>query len=82
MVQSEGFLGLANNLMKLVVPTSVFAARAKSLLGGSGITLANNETKDIVKEIRPLENRGILLKGTTIFVDKSKINEKCTNTIS
>ena len=69
MVQSEGFLELANNLMKLVVPTSVFAARAKSLLGGSGITLTNNETKHIVKEIRPLENRGILLKGTTIFVD-------------
>ena len=69
MVQSEGFLELANNLTKLVVPTSVFAARAKSLLGGSGITLRNNETKHIVKEIRPLENRGILLKGTTIFVD-------------
>ena len=68
--------------MKLVVSTSVFAARAKSLLGGSGIMLTNNETKDIVKEIRPLENRGILLKGTTIFVDNWKINEKCSNTIS
>ena len=53
MVQSEGFLGLANNLMKLVVPTSVFAARAKSLLGGSGITLANNETKVLWKKLGP-----------------------------
>ena len=29
----------------------------------SGITLTNNETKDIIKLIRSLENRGILLKG-------------------
>ena len=32
---------------------------------GSGITLTNNETKDIMKVIRSLENRGILMKGTT-----------------
>ena len=32
---------------------------------GSGITLTNNETKDIIKVIKSLENRGILLKGTT-----------------
>ena len=31
---------------------------------GSGITLTNNEVKDI-KVIKSLENRGILLKGTT-----------------
>ena len=31
----------------------------------SGITLANNETRDIMKIIKFLENRGILLKGTT-----------------
>ena len=63
--------------------TSIFAARAKSLLGGSGIMLTNNEIKDIVKVIRSLENRGILLKGTTIFIDNSfTINEKCINTIS
>ena len=30
----------------------------------SGITLINNEIKDIMKVIRSLENRGILLKGT------------------
>ena len=29
------------------------------------MTLTNNETKDIMKVITPLENRGILLKGTT-----------------
>ena len=35
---------------------------------GSGITLRNNEIKDVVKVIRTLENRGILLKGTTRIV--------------
>ena len=32
---------------------------------GSGITLTNNEIKDIMKVIKSLENRGILLKETT-----------------
>ena len=32
---------------------------------GTGITLTNNEIKDIMKIIKFLENRGILLKGTT-----------------
>ena len=31
----------------------------------STITLINNEIKDIMKVIKTLENRGILLKGTT-----------------
>ena len=31
---------------------------------GSGITLTNNEIKDIMKVIKYLENRGILLKET------------------
>ena len=31
----------------------------------SGITLKNNEIKDIIKIIKSLENKGILLKGTT-----------------
>ena len=31
----------------------------------SGIALRNNETKDILKVLRSLENRGILLRGTT-----------------
>ena len=30
-----------------------------------GITLTNNRIKDIMKVIRSLENRGILLAGTT-----------------
>ena len=29
------------------------------------IMLTNNEIKDIIKEIKSLENRGILLEGTT-----------------
>ena len=32
---------------------------------GLGIALANNEIKDIIKVIKSLENRGILLQGTT-----------------
>ena len=32
---------------------------------GSGITLANNEIKDIMKVIKSLGNKGILLKGIT-----------------
>ena len=31
----------------------------------SGLTLTNNEIQDIIKAIRSLENRRILLKGTT-----------------
>ena len=30
-----------------------------------GITLTNNEIKDIITEMKPSENRGTLLKGTT-----------------
>ena len=32
---------------------------------GSGTTIINNETKDIIKVTRPLKNRGILLIGYT-----------------
>ena len=31
---------------------------------GSGITLKTNEIKDIMKVIKPLQNRGILIKET------------------
>ena len=36
-----------------------------SLVTGSGITLTNHEKKEIIKVIKPLENRGISLKETT-----------------
>ena len=36
-----------------------------ALSKGSGITLTNNEIKDIMKVIKSLENSGVLLKGTT-----------------
>ena len=39
---------------------------------GSRITLRNNEIKDIMKEIRSLENRGILLKVTTKIVSSQE----------
>ena len=32
---------------------------------GSRVILTNNEVKDVLKVIKPLENRGTLLKGTT-----------------
>ena len=35
---------------------------------GHGITRTNNDIKYTMKEFRSLENRGILLKGTTILV--------------
>ena len=36
-----------------------------SWIAGLGISLSNNETKDIMKVIKFLENRGNLLKRTT-----------------
>ena len=36
-----------------------------SSIAGSGITLTNNGIKDIMKIIKSLQNRGIVLKGTT-----------------
>ena len=36
-----------------------------SSIRDSGITLTNNRIKDIMKVMKSLENRGILLKGTT-----------------
>ena len=38
----------------------------------SGVTLINNEIEYVVKVIKYLENRGILLKGTT---EKNNIQE-------
>ena len=37
----------------------------KEYITSLGITLTNNEIKDITKVIKSLKNRGILLKGTT-----------------
>ena len=61
---------------------------------GAGITVTDNEIKDIVKVIKSLENRGVLLKGNyqkdyqsrmrtfkfsqTINDSWFTINEKCT----
>ena len=39
--------------------------RLKKEIVVSGLTLTNNEIKDIAKAIRSSENREILLKGTT-----------------
>ena len=39
---------------------------------GSGITLTNNERKDIIKVIKSFENRGILSKGTSKKINSQK----------
>ena len=39
---------------------------------GAGMTLNDNEVKDIIKIIKSLENRGILLKGATGKVTSHK----------
>ena len=65
---------------------------------GSGITLTNNKVEGIIKVIKSLENRRILLKGTTRKTTSQEggflnflytindswftINEKCTYTSS
>ena len=41
-------------------------------LSGSGLTLTNNEMKNIMKVIRSLENIEILLKGTTRKISSQK----------
>ena len=38
---------------------------SKEYVTGTGLTLTNNEIKDIMKEIMSLENGGIFIKGTT-----------------
>ena len=44
----------------------------KEYIPGSRITLTNNEIQDIIKVIKSLENRGILLKGTTRKITSQK----------
>ena len=39
----------------------------------SGIAITNNELKDIVKVIKSVENRGILLKGTTRKITSQQV---------
>ena len=57
-----------NNTVLVHVGLSFFCKKIKekiSSITSSGITLPNNEIKDIMKVIKSLEYRGILLKGTT-----------------
>ena len=44
----------------------------KKFIAGSVITLTSNEMKDIIKVITSVENRGILLRGTTekVIIEK------------
>ena len=44
----------------------------KKKLQGDGIFLTNNDIKDIIKVINSLENRGVLLNGTTRKISSHK----------
>ena len=59
-----------DKIMKIAEVSKKFLADPKNILPGpttfgTGITLTNDEIKNIVKVIKSLENRGILSKGTT-----------------
>ena len=57
-----------NDIIKIATDSKNFMKNLKNASDkvlGTGITLTNNETKDIIKVIKSLENSGILLKGTT-----------------
>ena len=58
---------ILSDTIKTVNTSENIIKASKNLLKvpGTGITLTNNEIKDIMKVIKSLENRGILLKGTT-----------------
>ena len=53
-----------NDIIKTTDTSRKIIKDSKNVFG-TGVTLANNEVKDIKKLIKSLENRGILLKGTT-----------------
>ena len=59
----EAFANKSSANIKLLFSQQGFWKYKK--ITGSGITLKDNETKDIIKVIRTWENRGILLKETT-----------------
>ena len=59
-----------DKIMKIAEVSKKFLADPKNILPGptifgTGITLTNDEIKNIVKVIKSLENRGILSKRTT-----------------
>ena len=58
---------LSNLLNAATTSKNIFDAFKKGFenASGAGITLTNNEIKDTMKVIKSLENREILLKGTT-----------------
>ena len=58
-------MDIARNLGKDFLNKQIDQFNKECITGkGSGITLTNNEIKDIMKVVESLENRKILLKGT------------------
>ena len=56
------------DIIKTANTSKLFIGDLKNVFGdysGAEITLTNNEIKYIIKVIKPLENRVLLLKGTT-----------------
>ena len=71
------FLNQKKDLQNFLVDAgvNVLSKRVRnkhSSIADSGVTLINNEIKDIVKVIRSLENTGILFKGTTRKISSQK----------
>ena len=56
---------LNEEVPKLLLDAGRNFLKKEILSEGSEISLTNNEIKDIIKAIRSLENRRVLLKGTT-----------------
>ena len=65
-----------DDVIKIAVSRKFLSDPEKFLPGptifGTGITLTNNEIKDIMKIVKFLGNRGILLKGTTRKITTQK----------
>ena len=62
MIELGGFSPLS--ILKLMDLLGM-ALKIRKNFRGLGLTLTENEVKDIMKVIRSLENRGMLLKETT-----------------
>ena len=51
--------------IKFLIQTADSFIKGIKKLSAAGIALTDNEIKNIIKVIKSLENRGILLKGTS-----------------
>ena len=62
----------AVNICRKIPMSKLLSEEFNKMFRSSGITLKNNETKNFIKVIRSLENRGVLLKQTIKKVSSQK----------